>query len=59
MSILTPAQKEIFANRTAVKRWGTVEDMVGPVVMLSSNAGAFITGTVISADGGMLCRTFD
>jgi len=59
MSILTPAQKEIFANRTAVKRWGQVIDMVGPVVMLSTDAGAFITGTVISADGGMLCRTFD
>ncbi|QDU28500.1 3-oxoacyl-[acyl-carrier-protein] reductase FabG [Anatilimnocola aggregata] len=59
MSILTPAQKEIFANRTAVKRWGQVNDMVGPVVMLSTDAGAFITGTVISADGGMLCRTFD
>lgn len=59
MSILTPAQKEIFANRTAVKRWGTVTDMVGPVLMLCTDAGAFITGTTISADGGMLCRTFD
>jgi 3-oxoacyl-[acyl-carrier protein] reductase len=59
MSILTPAQKEIFANRTAVKRWGEVKDMVGPVLMLSTDAGSFITGTVISADGGMLCRTFD
>jgi NAD(P)-dependent dehydrogenase (short-subunit alcohol dehydrogenase family) len=59
MSILTPAQKEIFANRTAVKRWGTVADMVGPVLILSTDAGAFITGTTITADGGMLCRTFD
>jgi 3-oxoacyl-[acyl-carrier protein] reductase len=59
MSLLTPAQKEIFASRTAVKRWGTVQDMVGPVLLLASEAGAFITGTTISADGGMLCRTFD
>lgn len=59
MSILSDAQKKLFAERTAVKRWGQVEDMVGPVLMLASPAGAFISGTVISADGGMLCRTFD
>jgi NAD(P)-dependent dehydrogenase (short-subunit alcohol dehydrogenase family) len=59
MSILSPEQKKIFAERTAVKRWGETIDMVGPVVMLATNAGAFITGNVILADGGILCRTFD
>lgn len=59
MSLLSDEQKKVFAGRTAVKRWGDVKDMVGPVVMLSSEAGAFITGTTISADGGMLCRTFE
>jgi hypothetical protein len=33
--------------------------MVGPVVLLATEAGAFITGNVILADGGILCRTFD
>ena len=59
MSLLSDEQKKVFASRTAVRRWGDVRDMVGPVLMLASDAGAFITGTVISADGGMLCRTFE
>ncbi|MDX1948165.1 MAG: SDR family oxidoreductase [Pirellulaceae bacterium] len=59
MSILSPEQKKIFADRTAVKRWGETIDMVGPVLMLCTNAGAFVTGNVILADGGILCRTFD
>jgi len=59
MSLLSDDQKKTFAERTAVKRWGQPIDMVGPVLMLSSDAGAFITGNVILADGGILCRTFD
>jgi NAD(P)-dependent dehydrogenase (short-subunit alcohol dehydrogenase family) len=59
MSLLSPEQKKIFAERTAVKRWGQPVDMVGPVLMLATDAGAFVTGNVILADGGILCRTFD
>ncbi len=59
MNLLNDQQKQLFAERTAVKRWGQVADMVGPALLLSSDAGAFITGTAILADGGMLCRTFD
>ena len=59
MSLLNDEQKQQFAERTAVKRWGQVVDMVGPALLLSSDAGAYVTGTVILADGGMLCRTFD
>jgi NAD(P)-dependent dehydrogenase (short-subunit alcohol dehydrogenase family) len=59
MSILSPEQKKVFAERTAVKRWGQTIDMVGPVLMLATDAGAFVTGNVILADGGILCRTFD
>lgn len=59
MSVLTQAQQAKFAELTAVKRWGQVVDMVGPALLLGTDAGAFITGNVIVADGGMLCRTFD
>jgi NAD(P)-dependent dehydrogenase (short-subunit alcohol dehydrogenase family) len=59
MSLLSDEQKKVFERRTAVQRWGEPEDMVGPALLLASNAGAFISGTVIVADGGLLCRTFD
>lgn len=59
MSLLSDEKKKEFAERTAVKRWGQVEDMVGPMLMLASEAGAFISGTTILADGGMLARTFN
>lgn len=59
MNLLNDEQKRRFAELTAVKRWGQTIDMVGPAMMLATDAGAFITGTVVVADGGMLCRTFD
>jgi 3-oxoacyl-[acyl-carrier protein] reductase len=59
MNLLSPQQRQQFLERTAVKRWGRVEDMVGPVLLLSSEAGAFITGTTLLVDGGLVCRTFD
>ena len=34
MSLLNDQQKKLFAERTAVKRWGTVDDMVGPTLLL-------------------------
>lgn len=59
MSLLSDEQKKAFAERTCVKRWAEPRDMAGPALLLASEAGAYITGNVILADGGMLCRTFD
>ncbi|MDP6444934.1 MAG: SDR family oxidoreductase, partial [Pirellulaceae bacterium] len=59
MSVLTDEQKAKFAEVTAVKRWGDPVDMVGPALLLATEAGRNITGTVILADGGLICRTFD
>jgi 3-oxoacyl-[acyl-carrier protein] reductase len=59
MNLLNDTQKKKFAELTAVKRWGQPIDMVGPALLLATDAGAFITGNVIVADGGMLCRTFE
>jgi NAD(P)-dependent dehydrogenase (short-subunit alcohol dehydrogenase family) len=38
--------------RTALKRWGTPDDLVGPTMFLASDASRFITGTVLDVDGG-------
>jgi NAD(P)-dependent dehydrogenase (short-subunit alcohol dehydrogenase family) len=58
MSLLSDAKKKEFSDRTAVKRWGQPIDMVGPILMFASDAGAFVSGEVLVADGGLLCRTF-
>ncbi len=40
-------------GRTPANRWGTVQDLVGPAVWLSSQASNFINGQTIFIDGGM------
>ncbi|WP_328609219.1 SDR family oxidoreductase [Amycolatopsis sp. NBC_00345] len=40
-------------GRTPARRWGTVADLVGPAVWLSSHASDYVNGQVIFVDGGM------
>jgi NAD(P)-dependent dehydrogenase (short-subunit alcohol dehydrogenase family) len=54
--ILSDAEKKAFADRTAVGRWAEPEELVGPALLLASNAGSYITGETIVVDGGYLCR---
>jgi NAD(P)-dependent dehydrogenase (short-subunit alcohol dehydrogenase family) len=56
MSILSPAEKQAFAARTAVNRWGEPHELVGPMLMLASDAGAYVTGETLVVDGGYLAR---
>jgi gluconate 5-dehydrogenase len=39
--------------RTPSKRWGDVEDLVGAVVFLSSEASSFVNGHILYVDGGV------
>lgn len=43
-------------DRIAVGRWGTPDDLVGPVIMLCSEAGTYCNGLVMPIDGGYLAR---
>ena len=43
-------------ERIPASRWGEPEDLVGMVVLLSSAAGAYISGGVFNVDGGWLGR---
>ena len=51
--------KEIRTNKTILKRWGKVEDILGPAIFLASNASSFITGSVITVDGGWIAKGLD
>ena len=48
-----PQQRERFAERTALKRWGQADELDGAVAFLASNASAYCTGHVLIVDGGM------
>ena len=56
MSILSPAEKAEFARTTALNRWGEPDELVGPMLMLASDAGSYVTGHVLVVDGGYLTR---
>ncbi len=56
MSLLSDADKKAFADRTALGRWGDPKELVGPCLLLASDAGSYITGQVLFVDGGYLAR---
>ncbi len=58
MQLLSRDEQAKFAERTALGRWGQPEELAGPVLLLASDAGSFITGSVLVVDGGILCRVF-
>ena len=47
-----PASSEKIAARSALKRWGEVDELVGATLSLTSPASAFITGVTLPVDGG-------
>ena len=58
MSILSPEQQAALAARTALGRWARPEELAGPALLLASEAGSFVTGTVLIVDGGALAKVF-
>ena len=56
--VLTDAEKRGFAERTALGRWGDTDEIVGPTLLLASDAGSYITGSTMVVDGGALARIF-
>ena len=57
-SLLSDAEKQVFADRTALGRWGDPKELAGPALLLASDAGSYMTGSVLVVDGGTLCNTF-
>ncbi len=44
-------------KRSPMRRAGTMEELDGPLLMLASDRGSFMTGAVIAVDGGHLVST--
>jgi NAD(P)-dependent dehydrogenase (short-subunit alcohol dehydrogenase family) len=55
-SLLSPAEKQAFSDRTALKRWGQPRELAGPALLLASEAGSYITGEALLVDGGAFAR---
>lgn len=53
---MTQERKDETSKRIPAVRWGTPEDMKGPVLFLASSASDYLNGAVIPVDGGYLCK---
>ncbi|MEX2502271.1 MAG: SDR family oxidoreductase, partial [Trueperaceae bacterium] len=47
-----PEWYRAYAEKSALRRWSTPDELVGPVVYLCSDASSFVTGTLQIVDGG-------
>jgi len=47
-----PERVKIFLNHIPLGRAGKPEDIVGPAVFLASDLSAYVTGSIVMADGG-------
>lgn len=51
--VADPAFDAWLRGRTPAGRWGETDDLVGALLWLASDAGAWVNGQVIHLDGGM------
>ena len=54
--LLSTEEKQEFARLTALGRWAEPRELVGPILLLASDAGSYITGETLVVDGGWLAR---
>jgi len=47
-----PELVKVFVEHTPLGRAGKAEDIVGPALFLASDLSAYVTGTIVMADGG-------
>ena len=44
-------------DHTPMGRFGKPEELTGPVLWLASDAASFVTGSIVTADGGFTAMT--
>lgn len=51
-----PEARRWFTDRVPLGRWGQPEELSGPLLLLASDAGSYMTGTSLIVDGGWLSQ---
>jgi 2-deoxy-D-gluconate 3-dehydrogenase len=51
-----PARSKSILDRIPAGRWGTPEDFKGPILFLASDASNYVSGTILTVDGGWMGR---
>ena len=51
-----PDRSTAILGRIPAGRWGTPEDFAGPAVFLASRASDYVSGTILTVDGGWMGR---
>ena len=56
-SVLESEPFVAFRNRIPMRRSGQLDDLDGPLLLLASNASRYMTGSVLTVDGGHVCAS--
>jgi NAD(P)-dependent dehydrogenase (short-subunit alcohol dehydrogenase family) len=51
-----PEHRRWYTDRVPLGRWGRPEELAGPLLLLASDAGGYITGSELVVDGGWLAQ---
>ena len=53
-ALLDSPRGQEFLQRTPMRRYGRLDELVGAAIFLASNASTFVTGQIVTVDGGFL-----